>query len=121
MINKDNNRLYKDNNRSHNCTLIIFKKLIQDHRPQLDIEKVSTGEIWLGEEALQLQLVDGITTSDDYLSSSYHHANLYELRYQTKKSLSEKIFSSGTKLLEKNVIQDLAATPPFYTMHPIDS
>ncbi len=98
----------------------LFKKLIQDHRPELDIEKVSTGEIWLGTEALQLQLVDGITTSDDYLLSLHNHANLYEIGYQTKKSLGEKIFSSGTKLLEKNVIQDLGATSPFYSMHHID-
>lgn len=80
----------------------LFKNLIQEHRPTLDIEKVSTGEIWLGTEALSLQLIDGITTSDDYLSSLYHHANLFEIRYRMKKPFSEKIFAAGTSLLEKS-------------------
>jgi len=57
----------------------LFKKVIHDHRPALDIEKVSTGEIWTGSEALQLQLVDGLTTSDDYLLSLHPDANLYEI------------------------------------------
>lgn len=91
----------------------LFKKLIQDHRPQLDIEKVSTGEIWMGSEALELKLVDGITTSDDYLLELHKNANLYEISYQIKKSLGEKLFSSGAKLLENNTMQNLASRIPY--------
>ncbi len=95
----------------------LFKNLIHKYRQTLDIEKVSTGEIWSGTEALELQLVDVITTSDDYLLSSYNHANLYEVSYQIKKSLSEKLFSNGAKLLEKNTLQNLYTRLPFYSMH----
>lgn len=98
----------------------LFKNLIHEHRQQLDIQKVSTGEIWLGTQALELQLVDALTTSDDYLLSLYNHANLFEVSYHVKRSFSEKIFSSGTKLLEKNSIQGFTDTLPFYSMHNLD-
>ncbi len=77
----------------------LFKNLIHENRTQLDIEKVSTGEVWLGTQALELKLVDEITTSDDYLLSLHPHAHLFEVKYHIKKSVSEKIFSSGTQLL----------------------
>ena len=78
----------------------LFKNLIHEHRAQLDIEKVSTGEVWLGTQALALKLVDELKTSDDYLLSLYHQANLFEVNYHMKKSLGEKIFSSSTQLLQ---------------------
>jgi len=78
----------------------LFKNLIHEHRTQLDIEKVSTGEVWLGTQALELKLIDELKTSDDYLLSLYHQANLFEVNYHMKKSLSEKIFSSGMQLLQ---------------------
>ncbi len=83
----------------------LFKALIKKYRPELDIEKVSTGEIWSGTEALSLQLVDALTTSDDYFSSLHNQANLYEISYQIKKSLGEKVFAGGAKLLERNVFE----------------
>jgi serine protease SohB len=95
----------------------LFKNLIREHRPALDIEKVSTGEIWPGTEALKLNLVDGITTSDDYFTSLYTHANLFEVSYQLKKSLGEKIFSNSAKLLEKNSILGFTDKVPFYFLH----
>ncbi len=95
----------------------LFKKMIQDHRPTLNIEKVSTGEIWLGTEALELNLVDGITTSDDYLLSLQNEANLFEISYQVKKSFSEKIFSGGANLLDKSNLKEFSSALPFYAMH----
>ena len=49
-----------------------FKKLITDHRKEIDIEEVATGEFWLAEEAKEKGLVDEILTSDDYLLSLIH-------------------------------------------------
>lgn len=76
----------------------LFKKLIQEHRPEIDIEKVSTGEHWLGKQALELKLIDGLTTSDDYLFENSQSANVFEITYQIKKSLSEKLTSSVQSL-----------------------
>jgi serine protease SohB len=72
----------------------LFKHVIQTHRQQIDIQKVSTGEHWLGSQALELKLVDELKTSDDYLLSISEHAHVYELQYQCKKSVGEKIASA---------------------------
>jgi serine protease SohB len=72
----------------------LFKNLIQEHRQQLDIEKVSTGEHWLGQQALELNLVDQLMTSDDYLLAKSRDTNVYEISYRTKKSFVEKLTSS---------------------------
>ena len=41
-----------------------FKDFVQTNRPQLDIDKVATGEVWSGQQAKELGLVDEIITSD---------------------------------------------------------
>lgn len=43
----------------------LFKEFVAQHRPQVDIATVSTGEWWYGRQALQLNLVDELITSDD--------------------------------------------------------
>ncbi|KAL3942577.1 MAG: hypothetical protein SGBAC_003247 [Bacillariaceae sp.] len=47
-----------------------FKQHIVDSRPILEkrIEKVGTGDVWLGSDAIGLDLIDRITTSDAYIS-----------------------------------------------------
>ena len=45
-----------------------FKAYVAERRPSLDIEKVATGEVWLGSRAQELGLVDEVTTSDEYLT-----------------------------------------------------
>jgi serine protease SohB len=84
----------------------LFKDLIVEHRPQLDIEKVATGEHWLAKQAIELKLVDEIRTSDDYLLEQSKTANLFEIHYQTKKTLSEKLLA-GVQLFKKNLLGNL--------------
>lgn len=83
----------------------LFKSLIQEHRPQLDIEKVATGEHWLAKQAIELQLVDELRTSDDYLLEQSKSANLFEVTYQKKKSLSEKLFSN-VNAFQKGILEE---------------
>jgi len=70
---------------------LLFKDFITKHRPQVDIVKVSTGEHWPGIRALENQLVDELKTSDDYLLENSKEADLFEIKYSTKKSLLEKL------------------------------
>ena len=72
----------------------LFKQFISENRPDVDIEKISTGEYWYGKNALDLNLVDEIQTSDDYLTGISDKANLYEIRYVRKKPVMEKFFST---------------------------
>lgn len=76
-----------------------FKKLIADHRPQLDIAQVATGEHWLGEHALSLKLVDELTTSDAYLLHRSNDAKIIEVYYEMKKPLIAKLTGAGANLL----------------------
>ena len=50
-----------------------FKEQVLKFRPQLDIEKVATGEHWLALDALKLGLIDEIAASEDYLSALEEH------------------------------------------------
>lgn len=78
-----------------------FKALISQHRPQIDIQQVATGEHWLGQRALELKLVDEIKTSDDYLLEQSKNAKVYEISYEIKKPLLTRLTSSTNMLLEK--------------------
>jgi serine protease SohB len=80
----------------------LFKAAIKTNRQQIDIDKVATGEHWLGSQALGLKLVDEVRTSDDYLTSQINDANLFEITYHVKKSLGSKLTSAAN--LVKRVI-----------------
>lgn len=69
----------------------LFKQFVVQYRPQLDINKVATGEVWLGTDALQQQLVDQLQTSDEYLSKRAVEADLYALQFVQKKTLQERV------------------------------
>lgn len=71
----------------------LFKNLITQHRPQLDIQRVATGEHWLGQQALNLQLVDEIKTGDDYLFEQSTDAHLYQISIETKKPFAARLLS----------------------------
>lgn len=70
---------------------VSFKNLIKDYRPTIDIHTVSTGEYWLGTQAIHLNLIDNINTSDDYLLTQSKTAQIYAVTFHTKKSFAEKI------------------------------
>lgn len=75
----------------------LFKEHVKAQRPNLDIEKVATGEHWLGSRALELGLVDRLQTSDDYLMAARRDAQLILLNYTGKKKLIDR-FASLMKL-----------------------
>ncbi len=72
-------------------THALFKEFVSQYRPQLDIEKVATGEVWFGKRAIEERLVDELTTSDDYLMKACEEADVYRVRYEVKKTLQDKI------------------------------
>lgn len=80
---------------------MLFKDFIIQHRPDVDIVKVSTGESWPGTRALERKLVDELKTSDDYLLENSKHADIYEISYVSKKSLIEKISFQFQRLVDK--------------------
>jgi serine protease SohB len=79
----------------------IFKEFIVEHRPQVDINKVATGEHWHAVQALQLQLIDRLITSDDYLLTASKNADVYEVHYAPKKSLMSRLSLSLQQASDK--------------------
>ncbi|MGI9265079.1 MAG: protease SohB [Gammaproteobacteria bacterium] len=71
----------------------LFRDLIAEYRPGLDMDQVGTGEHWLGRRGLELGLVDELGTSDDYLLEAIDEADLYSVKWQSRKSLQEKLSS----------------------------
>jgi serine protease SohB len=45
----------------------LFKHFVAKYRPSLEIDRVATGEHWYGTQALDLDLVDEVSTSDDVM------------------------------------------------------
>jgi len=72
----------------------LFKDFIKEHRPNIDLKKVATGEHWFAKRALDYDLVDKLITSDDYLLQASQKYALYEISYKKKKKFSEKFTSS---------------------------
>ena len=87
----------------------LFKDFVKSQRPGLDIDKVATGEHWLGIRAQELGLVDELQTSDDYLMARRRKSELLLVEYSRKKSLSEKLTSLMSIMWRKNSreIQDM--------------
>jgi len=69
----------------------LFGQLIVDYRPEVDLEKVATGEHWYGRRALDLGLVDELATSDDVLLDRLQTADLYKVQWKGRKKLAEKV------------------------------
>lgn len=81
----------------------LFKNFVHEYRSGVDIDKVATGEIWFGKQALAVNLVDELMTSDQYMMDAADEADIYIVRYEQKKSFQEKIselaVSSSDKVL----------------------
>lgn len=69
----------------------LFKNFVGKYRPQLNIEQVATGEYWFGEDAIKLNLVDQIGTSDDYILNKTKTHTVIQMAIEKKQSFSEKI------------------------------
>ncbi|CWM96242.1 putative periplasmic protease [Neisseria meningitidis] len=79
----------------------LFKQFVSENRPQLDIEEVATGEHWFGRQALALNLIDEISTSDDLLLKAFENKQVIEVKYQEKQSLIQRIGLQAEASVEK--------------------
>ena len=89
----------------------LFKDFVKEQRPIVDINKIATGEHWLGTHAHGLKLIDELKTSDDYLMSLAEAADIYEVNYHAKKKLIDRITSVFSTLSKRsNFIEQYAVT-----------
>ncbi|WP_104488741.1 protease SohB [Acinetobacter indicus] len=69
----------------------LFKHFVEKYRPQLNVEKVATGEHWYGQDASDLNLVDKLQTSDEYLLGLLLQHDVYVIETRRKPTLGEKL------------------------------
>jgi serine protease SohB len=69
----------------------LFKSFVAEYRPQLNLDKVATGEVWFGRRALDEKLIDAIATSDDYLFELCQEHDVFALHYEVKMGLQERL------------------------------
>lgn len=69
----------------------LFKAVVSRYRPDMDLERVATGEHWLGTQALELGLIDEITTSDAWLSGALDARDIFSVKYEIKRPLQQRL------------------------------
>ena len=79
----------------------LFKDFVAHYRPQLAMDEIATGEVWLGQAALGKQLVDALMTSDEYLAGKARDAELFHLHYAQHKTLQERVGLAASLTLDR--------------------
>lgn len=83
----------------------LFKDFVKNHRPDLDINLVATGEYWYGTQAQQRKLVDRISTSDDLILDFMQQYDVVSIKYIRGKKLLEKLTGSATENLDQLLLR----------------
>ena len=84
-------------------THALFKHFVEKYRPQLNVEKVATGEHWYGQDALDLNLVDKLQTSDEYLLDLLPQHDVYLIQTRKKPTLGEKLGLQAAQIADSLV------------------
>jgi serine protease SohB len=77
----------------------LFKSFVGEHRPQVDLATVATGEFWYGTRALELNLVDELSTSDDYLLAARKRADLFEVEFSVPLSRVRRLTAAAQSVI----------------------
>lgn len=81
---------------------VLFKEFVSSNR-DLNIEKVATGEYWYGQRALELDLVDELKTSDDFLMEANEKYKLFKIKYAQKKTLAQKLGFAASMAIQSTL------------------
>jgi serine protease SohB len=85
----------------------MFKGFVAENRTGIDIDAVATGEYWYGNKAKELNLVDEIQTSDDFLMKANESFKLFTLKYASKKSFAQKLGLAVSQGIENGLTKVL--------------
>ena len=79
----------------------LFKSAVSEYRPDLDLDKVATGEHWYGTQALELGLADELKTSDELLANLATDRDLYRVAFKIKQPFQKRLMANVDSTLEK--------------------
>ncbi len=83
----------------------LFKDWVAQNRTSLAIDEVATGETWYGSKAMEMNLIDELSTSDDYLTAKADCAELYQLKYEHKKTVQERLGLAAENRLDSLLLR----------------
>jgi serine protease SohB len=79
----------------------LFQEFVLGNRPDLDMEKVATGEAWYGSRAIELGLIDRLVTSDEYIRESCADGEVFEVKWKENVKQIDRILGKVSLLLER--------------------
>tara|TARA_R100001039_G_C1848950_1_gene109001 strand:+ start:2192 stop:3235 length:1044 start_codon:yes stop_codon:yes gene_type:complete len=82
----------------------LFKQWVKQYRPVVDIDIIATGETWTGTQAQTRNMVDAISTSDDYIVDACKESDVYEVNYEIRVPLGEKLGGALQKAMDKTLL-----------------
>lgn len=83
----------------------LFKDFVSSNRPQLDIAKVATGEVWYGQQAVDQGLVDALETSDAFIQKRLEDWDVLDVRFVHRKNWQEKLGMAAEGALERALMK----------------
>lgn len=84
-------------------THVLFKDFVRENRPQVDIDSVATGEVWYGQRALDVSLVDELETSDAYVQAKLESHDAFEIKYVPHKNWQQKLGLAAEGTIERGL------------------
>ena len=79
----------------------LFQEFVSGNRPDLDMEKVATGEAWYGSRAIELGLIDRLVTSDEYIRESCADGEVFEVKWKENVKQIDRILGKVSLVLER--------------------
>jgi serine protease SohB len=73
---------------------------VATYRQDLDVEAVATGEAWYGERAQKRNLVDVLSTSDEYVVSACDRADVYAVQWVIPQKPVERLLRNLAEFTE---------------------
>lgn len=83
----------------------LFKEFVRANRPQLEIDKVATGEVWYGQQAVEQGLIDDLKTSDAFVQEHLKEWDVFDVRFVHKKNWQEKLGFAAEGAFERSLLK----------------
>lgn len=87
----------------------LFKNHVHRYRPALEIEAVTQGDIWHGQDAVGVKLIDRLMTSDEFIDRARHEygMDVFHVKWHPARSWRDRLEASGIHLIEQALTRAL--------------
>ncbi len=90
----------------------LFKDFVVEHRPDLNISAVATGEVWYGRQAVANGLIDEISTSDQYITDHLKEKRIVGVDFVVKKTIVNRLSDAAEATADRLVVRWLTRMLP---------